>query len=577
MAFVALLSILTTDACPAQQIRTVRTITVIGNRAVPSSTVLEWMETRQGGPFRHSDLARIDSGLAEAGFPLGRIDSIGFRQAADSLSSDLLLYIREGNPARLADIRLEGAANLDATSLLTTSGLTPGESFTPRALELGIAAVLKQYESAGYPFARIEIGDIQFREGQEHVETNVSLFVHEGPAARISDLRVEGNSTTQAGVIERAARFRPGELYYGDLPARIKSRLEKLQLFSSVSMPELFVNKDQSVGLLVRVVEASPNRFDGIIGYVPAGTSGGSGYVTGFVDVQFKNIFGTARKLSARWNRETQVTQDIALRYREPWVASLPISADVGYGQRKQDSTYVRESYDLALEMSIAENLTVGLVATGGNVTPSEGFGKSVVGRSSALSIGVTLAYDGRDDQVTPTSGIRYRTEYHTGRKETHTPVRGGVGEKNATQLLSFDADYYTSLLRNQVLAILVASRDLRSGAIEFGDLFRLGGANTLRGYREGQFLGSRIAWANLEYRLLAGQRSYVFGFFDLGYASMPSRPEAGLTGDEIRRIGYGAGLRLDTPLGLIGVSLAFGQGDTFSTAKLHLRLVNEF
>jgi outer membrane translocation and assembly module TamA len=54
-------------------------------------------------------------------------------------------------------------------------------------------------------------------------------------------------------------------------------------------------------------------------------------------------------------------------------------------------------------------------------------------------------------------------------------------------------------------------------------------------------------------------------------------RPEAGLTGDEFRRIGYGAGARVDTPLGLIGVSLAFGKGDTFSSGKLHLRLVNEF
>jgi hypothetical protein len=56
-----------------------------------------------------------------------------------------------------------------------------------------------------------------------------------------------------------------------------------------------------------------------------------------------------------------------------------------------------------------------------------------------------------------------------------------------------------------------------------------------------------------------------------------PDRPEVGLVKEEMNRIGYGAGLRIDTPLGLIGVSLAFGKGDTFGTAKLHIRLANEF
>ena len=56
-----------------------------------------------------------------------------------------------------------------------------------------------------------------------------------------------------------------------------------------------------------------------------------------------------------------------------------------------------------------------------------------------------------------------------------------------------------------------------------------------------------------------------------------PDRPEVGLVRQELSRLGYGAGLRVDTPLGLIGVSLAFGKGDTFGTSKLHVRLANEF
>jgi outer membrane translocation and assembly module TamA len=45
----------------------------------------------------------------------------------------------------------------------------------------------------------------------------------------------------------------------------------------------------------------------------------------------------------------------------------------------------------------------------------------------------------------------------------------------------------------------------------------------------------------------------------------------------ETTKFGYGIGLRVDSGLGMIGVNIGFGEGDTFSTAKLHVRLMNEF
>jgi outer membrane protein insertion porin family len=35
--------------------------------------------------------------------------------------------------------------------------------------------------------------------------------------------------------------------------------------------------------------------------------------------------------------------------------------------------------------------------------------------------------------------------------------------------------------------------------------------------------------------------------------------------------------VRIETGLGIMGVSFALGKGDTFGTAKIHVGLVNEF
>jgi len=117
----------------------------------------------------------------------------------------------------------------------------------------------------------------------------------------------------------------------------------------------------------------------------------------------------------------------------------------------------------------------------------------------------------------------------------------------------------------------------LRGPTFENSDLYRLGGTNSLRGYREGQFLGSRIFWSNLEYRALLTIRSYGFIFFDTGYYLRPGEPDRNIDKSEDFLYGYGLGLNLETALGVLRVSYALGKGDTFSDGKIHFGILNEF
>ena len=572
--FVAI--VLVVDPGISEERRLIRRLTVSGNASVSSGTIATWLASQPGGPFVASDAQTIASRYAAEGFPMARVDSVTFQPAADTSEVDVFLWIREGKPARIASIRLDGLKSLSEATILSVLKTTVGQKFVPALLEQDCSAVLIACEKSGYPFARVSLGQISFGEESDSLGVHIVMDIEEGILARINHLRVDGNTTTKTSLIVREARVADGEIFRGDQPEKVKQRLQKLELFSTVSLPELYVLDDGSVGLAVKVSEGNPNRFDGVVGYVPPSGSS-DGYVTGLADVQFRNIFGTGRRFAARWFRENQSSQEINLQYREPWVFSLPINAELDFVQRKQDSTYFRTAFRVAADLMATDLLSLGLVFSSEQVTPTVGFGQRMVSESRAMDIGFVVSYDSRNDPVTPTSGFNYRTEYATGFKEITSSYLLGQNNRSATQKLSFDFEYVTSAFEKQIVAVNLYARDFRSSAVEMSDLFRLGGANTLRGYREGQFLGSRIAWTNLEYRFRAGQRSYFFGFIDAGYVLTPDRPEVGLVRQELNRVGYGAGLRIDTSLGLIGVSLAFGKGDTFGTSKLHVRLANEF
>lgn len=558
----------------------IQSVSFSGNRSFSSSRLADVIGLHRTDAWSDSLLKQWTDRLLEfyrgEGYIFARIDSAQRDRDTSRNEVSALFVVNEGKPAVLRRLDFVGNNHLSIQQLRSCLEVKEGDRFIPEIFEKNIGSILKAYEQSGYPLAKVSIQDVSLSDSADEMAAAIRLGIDEGSTVRISQFHIEGNKTTKEYVIAREARLREDELYRGDLAARIKRRLDRLQLFSSVSMPALYLTGTGQAGLLIKVAEGNQNYFDGVLGYLPSSKSGESGYLTGLVNVQLRNLLGTGRKLSARWYQENQNTQEIELHYLEPWVASYPVNAQLGFFQRKQDSTFVQMQYDCAADLMITEEFSIGASFSQTNVYPTAGFGSSVLAGSSTTSLGLSVHYDSRDDPATPLSGILYSTEYQTGTKRTSARTVS-PGSNSATQRIAFDLAYYLSPIRRQVLATEFHIRDFSSSQMDLSDLFRLGGATTLRGYREGQFLGSRLLWTTVEYRFLVAPRSFFLAFVDAGYIVRPESVAQNAEGVKEGKVGYGVGVRMDSALGLIGVSFAFGEGDTFSTAKVHIRLVNEF
>jgi outer membrane protein insertion porin family len=550
---------------------TVRSVTFDGTRFFSSNQLIAVLTTKKGELFSESllssDLERIINMYKDQAYLHVRVDSMWVLRDTTRQDVEVQIFLNEGKPSVIRKIEFEGCRNLAITELHTLMQLHEGDPFIPSLLEQDIQMILQQYESKGYPLAKVAIQNISFADSMNEMSTSIEIHIDEGKAMHVAEMRIEGNRTTKEYVITREARLRENEIFREALLERIKRRLDHLQLFSSVSLPELYLTEEEQAGLLVRVVEGNQNSFDGVLGYIPSNRSVESGYLTGLISVSLRNLFGSGRKLSARWYQENRNSQETEIHYFEPWVASYPVNAQLGFFQRKQDSTFVRMQYDVAADLMVTEEFSVGASFSQSGVYPTEGYGRSVMAESKTINFGASVRYDSRDNPTTPTNGILYSTEYHTGTKRTASSSLILTSTKSTIQRVVFDLSYYLSPFVRQVVATELHLRDFSSANMDVSDLFRLGGATTLRGYQEGQFFGSRLVWTNLEYRFLVAPRSFFYGFIDVGYIAPL----------EQSKIGYGIGVRMDTVLGLIGVSFALGEDDTFGTSKIHIRLINEF
>ena len=115
------------------------------------------------------------------------------------------------------------------------------------------------------------------------------------------------------------------------------------------------------------------------------------------------------------------------------------------------------------------------------------------------------------------------------------------------------------------------AAGDDAAATFDEGDLFRFGGATSLRGYDEARFVGAIVARVLVEYRYALDRLSYAFLFADLGYLDRPDLPGVPALRDWLP--GYGLGLQYGTPLGLVTVTYALNPDLTLGQGKVHVGL----
>ena len=223
----------------------------------------------------------------------------------------------------------------------------------------------------------------------------------------------------------------------------------------------------------------------------------------------------------------------------------------------------------------------IAVLDSDGDVSPRDRLGNLLTasdsGRDDLLAVQFSGVLDRRNDPVTPTSGSLIRL----GTEQT-IPV--GNGSIFYNKLRGSYSQYVpVNLFKGREKDGETLAFNFQGGTI-LGDLppyeaFPLGGGNSIRGYEEGAVgAGRSFVLATAEYRFplfsefLNGALFMDYGS-DLGTGdSVPGNP-AGVRGKPGSGFGYGAGVRVRTPLGALrldyglseeGSRFHFGFGERF-------------
>ncbi len=520
-----------------------------GTTALTQSTAKAAISMRTGDMFTYKGLSKDRDAIYNAGYFYDLYPT--FKKVPEGV---IITYHVLENPI-LASVKIEGNTVESNETLNALMTVKQGEILNSRVLQQNVQAIQDQYRKDGYILAKVTDMDID-RAG------NLKLKINEGV---LEGYKVKGNTKTKDHVILREMRQKPGEPFNSKKARRSMQRVYNLGFFEDVNIK---MNPGVNPNAVVMELDVKEKRT-GSFG-IGAGYSSEDG-VIGMVSIGDTNFRGTGDAVSLTYEKSGSDSDahGYSLSYRHPWIDSKETVGTV----RIYNRTYEYDDYETSgsLKETYMRKYAGGEVTHGrpvseystnyvtlrnrkdeyvkhesdGNSNPTDRSTDTAwLNKNFGTTRSITLEHvtDSRDNIYNPTQG---------GRVSLSGEVAGAGGDFNF-QKLTIEDQRYHKVGHAQVLA-LRGQYGAGWGEISEFNQYKVGGQSSLRGYREDQFRGNRMALATLEYRFPIVSKVQGALFTDWGAAWSDGYTPENIHGS------VGIGLALTTPIGPL--RLDYGRG----------------
>lgn len=518
-----------------------------GTTALTQSTAKAAISMRTGDMFTYKGLSKDRDAIYNAGYFYDLYPT--FKKVPEGV---IITYHVLENPI-LASVKIEGNTVESNETLNALMTVKQGEILNSRVLQQNVQAIQDQYRKDGYILAKVTDMDID-RAG------NLKLKINEGV---LEGYKVKGNTKTKDHVILREMRQKPGEPFNSKKARRSMQRVYNLGFFEDVNIK---MNPGVNPNAVVMELDVKEKRT-GSFG-IGAGYSSEDG-VIGMVSIGDTNFRGTGDAVSLTYEKSGSDSDahGYSLSYRHPWIDSKETVGTV----RIYNRTYEYDDYDTngSLKETYMRKYAGGEVTLG---RPVSEYSTNYVTLRNRKDQYIRHIDDGNaGDRSADTAWLndnfgttRSITLEHVtdNRDNIYNPTQGGrislsgevagIGGDFDFQKVTIEDQRYHKVGHAQVIA-LRGQYGVGWGHISEFNLYKVGGQSSLRGYREDQFRGDRMALATLEYRFPIVSKVQGALFTDWGAAWSDGYTPENIHGS------VGIGLALTTPIGPL--RLDYGRG----------------
>ena len=289
---------------------------------------------------------------------------------------------------------------------------------------------------------------------------------------------------------------------------QVSALSNKLDFIKEKKAPEVLFKKD-STHLYLFLDKIGTSSFDGLVNF--SSKENGKGLLlNGNLDLKLNNTFNTGEKFEIIWNKVSDEKTDFKINSYVPYILNSKFSTTLEFYLYRQDSTFINTNFELKTDYSINQKSHASILYSSEKSNYLLDISNNDLASYSNYFIGL-----GYELKKSSTSNLY---KYKNGLNLNLTIGKRKTDRESINQLkFHFSAFANVQINNRGYLNIKNESGLLTSKNYLLNELFRIGGANSIRGYNEQSIFTNGYSYSNIEFRYSLDTSSYLYSITDLG------------------------------------------------------------
>ena len=439
------------------------------------------------------EIDRILQQVKKRGFFTARIDSIS------KTNKELIAYLDLGK--KINEIII--VTKKDNTNGIIDSGIDSIKIKTREFSDL-TNQLLEQIDRKGNSFSEITYVNPLLKNDTLLLEMKIS----NSSSRKIDKVITRGYEDFPKKFITKYFLIDKNTVFSKQKLNQVSALSNKLDFIKEKKAPEVLFKKD-STHLYLFLDKIGTSSFDGLVNF--SSKENGKGLLlNGNLDLKLNNTFNTGEKFEIIWNKVSDEKTDFKINSYVPYVLNSKFSTTLEFYLYREDSTFINTNFELKTDYSINQKSHASILYSSEKSNYLLNISNNDLASYSNYFIGM-----GYELKKSSTSNLY---KYKNGLNLNLTFGKRKTDTESINQLkFHFSAFANVQINNRGYLNIKNESGLLTSKNYLLNELFRIGGANSIRGYNEQSIFTNGYSYSNIEFRYSLETSSYLYSITDLG------------------------------------------------------------
>ena len=439
------------------------------------------------------EIDRILQQVKKRGFFTARIDSIS------KTNKELIAYLDLGK--KINEIII--VTKKDNTNGIIDSGIDSIKIKTREFSDL-TNQLLEQIDRKGNSFSEITYVNPLLKNDTLFLEMKIS----NSSSRKIDKVITKGYEDFPKKFITKYFLIDKNTVFSKQKLNQVSALSNKLDFIKEKKAPEVLFKKD-STHLYLFLDKIGTSSFDGLVNF--SSKENGKGLLlNGNLDLKLNNTFNTGEKFEIIWNKVSDEKTDFKINSYVPYILNSKFSTTLEFYLYRQDSTFINTNFELKTDYSINQKSHASILYSSEKSNYLLDISNNDLASYSNYFIGL-----GYELKKSSTSNLY---KYKNGLNLNLTIGKRKTDIESINQLkFHFSAFANVQINNRGYLNIKNESGLLTSKNYLLNELFRIGGANSIRGYNEQSIFTNGYSYSNIEFRYSLDTSSYLYSITDLG------------------------------------------------------------